>query len=114
MRFFRVKHEQTCRGCGSTMLPDDEAIVLRICGIPYTFHVGCFLEWNRTTFTHRLEQWRATQTGNHKVKPKRGRPRKYTNPIEASRLRVLKHYYIKKGNLEKIGELEHKLGELRA
>jgi len=115
MRFFIVKNEQACKGCNSTMMPGEEAVVILIYdNIPLTFHVGCFLEWNSTMFTHRLEEWRLNYSGNRrKVKPKMGRPRKYTNPILAHLLRTSIRYHLKGGNTITAEKLQERLSELR-
>jgi len=115
MRFFRVKHEQNCKGCGSTMMPGEEAVVILVYNnVPLTFHVGCFLEWNNRMFIHRLEQWRTENPSSRKVKPKMGRPRKYTNPILANKLRTMANYYVKHGQPGVVVGLLQKLSELRA
>jgi len=116
MRFFIVKHEQVCRACGSIMMPGEEAVALLVYNnIPLTFHIECFSEWNKTMFNHRLEYWRQSRGGNdRKVKPKMGRPRKYIDPIKAGRLRSLKLYYLKRGNNNKVSELQVMLSDLRA
>ena len=115
MRFFRVKHEQVCRGCGSMMIPGEEAVVILIYdNVPFTFHAGCFLPWNSEMFNHRLEEWRLSNTSTRKRKIKKiGRPRKYANPTKAHRLCSLLHYYKKVGNEAKVRELRNNLEECK-
>lgn len=48
-----------------------------------------------------------------KVAGKVGRPRKYSDPLQARNLTMLLAYHRKMGNDSKIMELEAKLGELR-
>ena len=116
MRFFIVRNEQNCRGCGSTMMPGEEAVVILVYdNVPLTFHIGCFPEWSNTMFNHRLEEWRQNYAGNHrKVKPKMGRPRKYVNPILANKLRTMANYYTKHGQPGMVNEILEKLSKLRA
>lgn len=121
MRFFHVKKEQKCQGCPSTLLYNDEAVVILInigeVKIPYVFHVGCFLEWSNQMFIHRLESWRQGTTKRperkRKPKPKIGRPRKYSDPIKAGRLRSLAYYYQQIDQMDKVREMLERLDRLR-
>ena len=126
MRFFYVKNEQTCKGCGSTLLYGDEAVVILLkyvrdgdgtYKVPITFHVGCYLEWDSQMFMRRLERWRQESTQRpprrRKLKPKIGRPRKYKNILGASKVSGLLRYYKRIGNEDKIQELSEKLEELK-
>ena len=115
MRFCRIKKEQPCKGCSSTMMPGEEAVVIRIYdGIPLCFHIACFLPWNDDKFHSRYWEWKSSRTDNKKPKPKMGRPRKYVNPIEAARLRAHITYYKGIGSEEKVQRLQEELAKLRA
>ena len=121
MRFFIVRHEQTCQACGSTMMPGEEGVVIIIkvgegrMSIPHTFHAECFPQWNKAMYAYRLEQWRQSRDGNHrKVKPKMGRPRKYVNPILANNLSTKIRYHLCRGNIATAERLQVELSDLRA
>lgn len=122
MRFVRIKKEQECRGCPSLLLPGDEGVLVmhRITtevgevSIPYIYHVGCYIEWNREVFNYKYQLWKAGSLPKRKrAKRKVGRPRLYTMPIITNRIRSLLHYYKKVGNEDKVQELQSRLDELR-
>lgn len=117
MRFFYVKNPQICQGCKTEMQHNELAVVLlmNIQGhkIPMAFHPQCYLEWNEKMFYHRLEQF---QLGNNprpkrvrKFKPKMGRPRLYTSPLYAYRLRASLRYHQNHGNEDKVKEIKESL-----
>lgn len=121
MRFIFVKKEQICYYCGSILSPGEEAVILWLIssnGIKYPrlFHTNkCYERWNYDSYVRRLLAWRLSRNrpkGKLRLKAKLGRPRKYSNSIQARRLIGLIYHYNKTGNEAKVIELETKLKEL--
>jgi len=80
--------------------------------LPLVFHPQCFIKWSEEKFLQRFHNWEL-QTTPPERKPKRGRPRKYKNYVQAYRLRCLINYYRRTRNEEKVRELEAELEELK-
>lgn len=112
MKFCYLKHEQLCHHCQTYMFPGEEAVIIRLKTsngyFPFVFHPQCFMKWNEDVFLYRYQIWK-TQASPSKKKPKRGRPRKYKNYVQAYRTRCLLSYYKKTGNTNKILELDAQL-----
>ena len=123
MRFLYIKNEQICGYCRSPLSYGEEAVVLRIkhrngAIIPVFFHTDrCYELWNNETFVSRLLRWRetATQRPKRKKTPKKmGRPRKYSNPTLARRLKALLWYHKKAGNLERATQIQTEVVSLES
>jgi len=118
MKFIIAKTEKNCYYCGGSIFPGEEAVVVRIFhrnlnrSIPQFFHPDkCYEEWNSASFNNRLAAWR-NGLSQIKLKPTRGRPRKYRNQVKAHRVQSLLGYYRKKGDTERVLELESALNIL--
>ena len=120
MRFLYIKNEQICFQCGATLIYNDEAVVVRVehsngYTIPQFFHPECFMEWSSSSFMNRLTSWKmsAEERPPRKRKPRAkiimGRPKKYSKPIIAGRLRASISYHRKAGNEDRVRELEEEL-----
>lgn len=121
MRFFFIKNEQICKGCGDPLCYNDEAVVILInihgIKIPFVFHVECYQEWDSRMYVSRLKAWRQGSTRRparrRKPKPKVGRPRKYRDPMLAAQLRSRIYFHRSRGNESLVVELKAKLEELK-
>ncbi len=105
-----------CFKCGSPIALGDDC-----CGYITSkkglllFHIPCFTEWSSNNFMKRYQEWKASNTEDkvkHRTKRKIGRPRIYKSSIQANKIRSSLHYYRKRGNQDKVQELEHMLSNL--
>ena len=123
MKFCQLKSEQDCFYCGSTMSYGEEAVVTRIRRKNGTFnlkiaHVECFQKWSGEEFSRRYFLWKENITLRPKKRKYRkkkitGRPRVFSHPVIAARLRGLIHYYRKRGDSVKVEELQAELNTMR-
>lgn len=117
MRFLQLKKDKFCYDCGSSIFAGEEAVVIRIrhangIVIPQFFHTDiCYEKWNCESYVNRLLAWRQGVVPLKK-KPRLGRPRKYKNILKADKISGLLRYYRRKGNLDKVQELEQELSNL--
>lgn len=113
MKFFFAKSEHICLYCRATISQGEPFVRLTIKNrqggkMGLIFHPECYPRWNEDKFNQRFLSWRLNQ-----IPPrKKGRPRKYSDSLGSVRLRALIHYYKKAGNVDRVAELETKLGEL--
>jgi len=120
MYFLYVKHEQVCRHCKGTIVPGEEAVILRIKTaygtFPWLFHTTCYEEWAHNSFLRRWQNWKSSAKKRpprkYRFKPKMGRPRKYLNPYKARNLQSLLNYHRRMGNKDRVVELEVALKDL--
>ncbi len=120
MRFLFIKNEQVCYYCKTALLPNEEAVVIRIRHannyvIPQFFHTNqCFEKWNNETFVNRLLNWRmsAVKRQKQRRKVRLGRPRRYFNGTMARRLIASIHYHKKASNEDRVKTLEAELRKL--
>lgn len=113
MKFFFAKDTHICLYCRSEINQGEAFVRLSIKNrqggeIGLMFHPECYPKWDEKKFNQRFLDWRRGQ-----IPPrKRGRPRKYKNPVEANKLKTLQNHYRKAGNTDRVAELEIKLKEL--
>jgi len=116
MNFCYLKEDKQCKGCEGLIFAGEKAVIIRLkvstgVKLPFAFHPQCFMGWSNAMFVYRLEKWGADNPPKEQ-KSRRGRPRKYTNFLKASRLEGRICYYRKRGNQDKVQELEHMLSDL--
>ncbi len=114
MKFFYARKTLKCRGCRSIINRGEVCIRTshknKQTGVTYGFiyHYECYLEDYVEKVRKSALYWLQQQL----PPKKRGRPRKYSSPKEADRLRALIYYHEKAGNIKRIAEVMNELNKL--
>lgn len=111
MKFGQARNDNIyCKHCGGNLLYGEEyvAIFWTVGTIRRSmfFHVDCYPIWIAMAYQKKLEAWRK---GQKKATPKRGRPKKWTNPGRVNKLQRLIRYHAEQGHTDMVRVLEKQL-----
>ena len=121
IRFFLVKHEQTCKVCGVPMLYGEEAVFIRTVIVKQTgnkmsltYHPQCYLRDFTESFNGIWINWRNGVTPRP---PKKKRGRKYLYKsreiaTEINRLKALQRYHTRMNRMDRVLEIQSQIKEI--
>lgn len=108
MKYLFAKRPMTCKGCDSKILRGEFYIRNnarnKSTGVFYSFpyHLECYIKY----VTDKIRKDAMFYMGIQEKPKKAGRPRKYSNPELAERLKALERYHRSAGNPERADEVK--------